>query len=156
MLPRVVVAPDSFVAARNPDVSLASTMLLSEAELAVSAILSLASEAVTPAEDALMRASTVLMVSPAFMVILVPLMVNDPAVTCALFSNRGRRFGSELLNAASALTLVGVVLLTAVESVWLNVSDPAENEIERPIASPRYTCWPAFTRPLKLKSSVLF
>src|SRR5205809_881633 len=104
MLPRVVVAPASLVALRKPDVSLASTIFASEAELLVSVILSLATAAVTPAADELIREITVLMVSFALTAMVVPLMLNEPAVTCAPPSNRGLAYGSALLNAALVFT----------------------------------------------------
>src|SRR5437867_2627318 len=116
MFPRTVVAAATLVALRNPEVSLASVILLSEAEFDVSVILSFASDAVTPAAEALIRAMTALIVSFALTVIDVPLIVNDPAVTCALLSNLGRKFVLALLNVAFASTSVGV---------WLTVVDAA-------------------------------
>src|SRR5207253_9983377 len=114
MFPRTVVAAASFVALKNPEVSFASVMLLSEAEFEVSVILSFASHAVTPAAEALIRAITALIVSFGLTVIDVPLVVNDPAVTCALFSNLGRRFVFALLNVAVGSTSVGVWLTVVV------------------------------------------
>src|SRR2546423_5556601 len=116
MFPLTVVALASLTALKNPEVSFASVILLSELEFVVSVILSFASDAVTPAAEALMRAMTVLIVSFALTVIDVPLIVNDPAVTCALLSNFGRRFAFALLNVAFGLTSVAV-WLTVVAAV---------------------------------------
>ncbi len=155
MLPRVVVAAASLTALSRPDVSFARTMSSSEFAVVVSVILSFANAAVTPAADALMREMTALIESFAFTAMLVPLIVNDPAVTWALFSKRGRRLGSASLNVAAGSTSV-LLWLTVVAAVWLLVSDPAENEIESPTSAPRETWSPALMFALKLKRRVLF
>ena len=136
MLPRTVEALASLVADRNPEVSLASTILLSDAAFVARVILSPASVAVTPAADELIRESTVLIVSFAFTAMLVPLIVNEPAVTCAPLSNFGRRLAFALLNVALASTFTAA-WLTVVDPVWFCVRFPDENEIERPISAPR-------------------
>jgi hypothetical protein len=111
-------------------------MLSSEYELVVSVILSSARVAVTPAAEALIRAMTLFTVSFALTAMLVPLIVNAPAVTCAPFSNLGRRMGFVLLNVALPSISIGV-WLTVVDAVWSLVYRPEENSIESPISSPR-------------------
>src|ERR1043166_6050978 len=100
-------------------------MFWSEAVFVVSVSLLFANEAFTPAADALMREITELIESFALMAMLVPLMVNEPAVTCAFLSNCGRRFGSALLNVAD-VSIVGAVLLTPALPVALLTTVPAE------------------------------
>ena len=111
-------------------------MSWSEFAFVTSVILSPLSEAVTPAPELLMREMTELMVSLALTAIDVPLIVNDPAVTCAPLSNFGRRLAFALLNVALASTLIGVLVIV-VDDVWLFVRVPAEKESERPISAPR-------------------
>ena len=77
------------------------------------------------------------MVSPATTLTLAPLTVKEPAPTWASFSKRGRRFGSALLKVAFGSTSVWVVADGRRRRVWLLVSMPAANAIDRPKSSPR-------------------
>src|SRR5712691_2583431 len=155
MLPRVVVAPASLVALRKPEVSLASAISASEAELLVSVIRSLVTAAVTPAADELIRDITVLMVSFALTAMLVPLIVNEPAVTCAPPSNRGLRYGSALLNVALVFT-AGLCVTAVGTDVSFFLSVPLENVTDSPMSAPRETASPAATFPSKPKILVPF
>ena len=99
-----------------------------------------------------MREMTELMLSLALTAIEVPLMVNEPAVTCAPLSNFGRR-AALALKVAFASTVIGV-LVTVVDAVWFFLRSPAEKEIERPISAPRYTCSPGLRPPANWNSRV--
>ena len=80
-MPFTVVAPVSFSAARNPDVSPARTMSSSDDAVVTSVTLSPLKEAEIPATVELMRARTLVIVSFASTWTDVPFTVNEPATT---------------------------------------------------------------------------
>lgn len=132
--PSTAVAPSSFIAARKPDVSLASTMSSSEASRRVRTTRSndVSNVASTPADDAVMRSSTSRMESEGSTAIVTPLMSKLPATTLCPSSSRGS-FGPVPARAVSGFAVIGALSDTSTVKVSRCCSVPADRVTVRPL-----------------------